>query len=144
MVGASLGLSYSEGGAAEMAGAGPGMFQNVYMQPWAYRRFLETGEFAEETMFVLAFYEASREADPALRGLYEGEVVPSIEVHLKQRDLHESGWGYYAFGSETESAEIIPGTAACYACHREKTALDNVFVQFYPPLRPMLRKAGGD
>ena len=40
MVGASLGLSYSEGGAAEMAGAGPDMFHNVYMQPWAYRRFL--------------------------------------------------------------------------------------------------------
>ena len=35
MVGSSTGLSYATAGAAPVAGAAPGMFHNVYMQPWA-------------------------------------------------------------------------------------------------------------
>ena len=37
MVGSSTGLSYAAPGAAPAAGAAPGMFHNVYIQPWAYR-----------------------------------------------------------------------------------------------------------
>ena len=37
MVGSSTGLSYAVPGAAPAAGAAPGMFHNVYIQPWAYR-----------------------------------------------------------------------------------------------------------
>ena len=120
------------------------MFHNVYMQPWAYEQFVETGEFAEQTMFVLAFYEASRDADPARGGFYEGELSSTMEVHLKKRDLHETGWGFYGFFGTADSAAIMPGEAACYSCHIEKTELDNVFVQFYPPLRRVLPKAGGN
>jgi len=144
MVGASIGLSYAEPGAPTPVSDGPGMFHNVYMQPWAYSHFLETGEFAEETMFVLAFYGASQEADPAQSGFFEGELAPVMEVHLKQRDLHESGWGFYGFSGDAAAADMIVGTAPCYSCHSERTALDNVFVQFYPVLRHMLPDAEGD
>ncbi len=37
-----------------------------------------------------------------------------------------------------ESSAMIPGDAACYSCHAEETALDQVFGQFYPALRHML------
>jgi hypothetical protein len=55
MVGASTGLSYAAPGAAPAAGAAPGMFHNVYMQPWAYREFIKNGVFPEGTLFVLSF-----------------------------------------------------------------------------------------
>ena len=135
MVGASIGLSYSEDAPAPVPGAGPGMFHNIFMQPWAYEHFRETGEFAEETMFILAIYPASREADPAQQGFYEGDLAGAWEVHLKKEGLHESGWAFYGFGGEAASARMIPGEAACYSCHAEKAERDEVFVQFYPPLR---------
>ena len=139
MVGASIGLSYAEDGSFEpvMEGSAPGMFHNVYMQPWAYRHFRDTGEFPEGTMFILAMYAASQNADPARGGWYEEDGFLA-EIHLKQRDLHESGWGFYGYGGGGESSAMIPGDAACYSCHAEETALDQVFVQFYPALRHML------
>src|SRR3989454_8143128 len=61
MVGSSPGLSYAAA-PPPAAGAAPGMFHNVYVQPWAYREFIRTGAFPERTMFVLSFYEASRKS----------------------------------------------------------------------------------
>lgn len=145
MVGASIGLSYAEDGGFEpvMEGSAPGMFHNVYMQPWSYRHFRETGEFPEGTMFILAMYEASQNADPARGGWYEDDGFLA-EIHLKQEGLHESGWGFYGFGGGAESASMIPGEANCYSCHAEETALDNVFVQFYPALRDKLPTEDAD
>jgi hypothetical protein len=31
-------------------------------------------------------------------------------------------------------------TAPCYSCHREQSALDTTFVQFYPTLLPIARQ----
>src|SRR2546426_11528082 len=64
MVGSSTGLSYAAA-PPPAAGAAPGMFHNVYVQPWAYREFVRTGAFPERSMFVLSFYEASRKSAPA-------------------------------------------------------------------------------
>src|SRR6266404_5147531 len=46
MVGASTGLSYAAA-PPPAAGAAPGMFHNVYVQPWAYREFVRTGAFPQ-------------------------------------------------------------------------------------------------
>ena len=35
-------------------------------------------------------------------------------------------------------AELIPGDAACYTCHRDEAAFDHAFVQFYPAMRERL------
>jgi hypothetical protein len=35
-----------------------------------------------------------------------------------------------------------PPTASCYACHREHTAVENTFVQFYPTLLDVARRFG--
>lgn len=134
MVGTSLGLTYNEPGPAPTGDDDLGVFHNVYMQPWAYQHFLDTGEFAEKTMFVLAMSQPTRKAEPALAGFYEGERR-LMEIHLKQEGLHESGWGFYAFSAGAESGSLLPGAVACYSCHAEHTSFDNVFVQFYPPLR---------
>ncbi|HET7295607.1 MAG TPA: cytochrome P460 family protein [Gemmatimonadales bacterium] len=140
MVGSSTGLSYNDG-AGPAPGAAPGMFHNVYMQPWAYRAFLKTGVFPDRTMFVLAFYEPSRKATPARAGFYEGERAPGFEVHLKQAGIDKSGWGFFGFAGGTATATLMPAAAPCYACHAKEAATDNVFTQFYPPLRERLARA---
>src|SRR2546422_1492872 len=108
------------------AGAAPGMFHNVYVQPWAYREFIRTGAFPERTMFVLSFYEASRKSAPARAGFYEGDRMPGIEVHLKQKGIDKTGWGFFGFGDGAAPAMMIPGAAPCYSCHATEAAHDQV------------------
>jgi hypothetical protein len=141
MVGASLGLSYTEPTASRAADENPGMFHNVYMQPWAYSYFQEHAAFAEGTMFVLTMYDASRNADPARGGFYEGDAAPFIEVHLKRAGVDSTGWGFYNFGEGALTASKVPGSADCYSCHAAKADLDHVFIQFYPPIRTRLGDA---
>lgn len=142
LAGTSMGLTYNEPTSLPGPGEPPGRFLNVYMQPWAFERFRETGEFPQGTMFILAGAEPVSKADPARGGFYQGELS-LLEVHLKKEGLHESGWGFYGFaGGRAETAPMIPGEAACYSCHRDEAALDHVFVQFYPPLRD--RPPGAD
>jgi len=140
MVGSSTGLSYAAA-PPPAAGAAPGMFHNVYVQPWAYREFVRTGAFPERTMVVLSFYEASRKSAPARAGFYEGDRMPGIEVHLKQRGIDKTGWGFFGFGDGAAPATMIPGAAPCYSCHATEAAHDQVFTQFYPPLRERLARA---
>jgi hypothetical protein len=135
LAGTSMGLGYTEPSVARGPDE-PGIFLNVYIQPWAYEAFLETGEYPEGTMFVLAMAEPVRKADPARTGVYMGPIS-IMEVHLKQAGLHESGWGFYGFGSDP-SAALIAGEANCYSCHRDEGGHDNTFVQFYPKFRERL------
>ena len=139
MVGASTGLSYAQPQQAAAAGAAPGMFHNVYMQPWAYRYVMQHGQFPENAMFVLTFFESSRKSNPARAGFYEGQRISGFEVHLKRKDVDSTGWGFYGFGSDTSRPQAKqPSALACYSCHSKEAAFDNAFVQFYPALRERL------
>ncbi len=143
MVGASIGLSYSEPVSFQPPAPddSPGTFHNIYMQPWAYDAYRASGEFAEGTMFILAMYPPENDKIPAKGGWYEGDGRLA-EIHLKQKGLHESGWGFYGYGRADDSADLIPAEASCYKCHAEETVQDHVFVQFYPALRDKLKPAG--
>lgn len=139
MVGASTGLSYAKSTTAPVAGGAPGMFHNVYLQPWAYRYVIERGVFPDGAMFVLSFYEPSRKSNPARAGFYEGQRIEGIEVHLKKAGVDSSGWGFFGFSSDTTSTSAkFPHALACYSCHKTEAAFDNAFVQFYPFLRTRL------
>ena len=140
MVGSSTGLSYAAPGAAPAAGAAPGLFHNVYLQPWAYREFMKTGVFPEGSMFVLSFFEASQKATPARAGFYEGDRVPGIEIHLKQKGSDKSGWAFYGFNDSASVGTKLPPSASCYSCHATEAAHDNVFTQFYPFVRDRLAR----
>jgi hypothetical protein len=139
MVGASTGLSYAQPQTPARAGAAPGMFHNIYLQPWAYRYAMEHGRFPDGAMLVMTFYEPSRKSRPARVGFYEGDRVPGVEVHLKKDGIDSTGWAFFGFGSDTTSTSAkIPGAAACYSCHSAEAAFDQAFVQFYPARRERL------
>ena len=143
LAGTSIGLTYTESATPPGAGEPPGDFLNVYLQPWAYAKFMETGEFPQGTMFVLIGSDPVRRVDPARGGFTQGPQS-LLEVHLKWEDLHESGWGFYGFGGGEPTAELIPGDAACYTCHRDEAAFDHAFVQFYPAMRERLGMADAE
>jgi len=137
LAGTSMGLTYAENTRTFAPGEAPGSFLQVYMQPWAYESFMEEGAFPEGTMFILAGSEPVRKADPARGGFYQGDLH-LMEVHLKQDGIDASGWAFYGYGSDAESAEKIPGDASCYTCHAASADHDQVFVQFYPRIRERL------
>lgn len=137
LAGTSMGLTYDEPAGPPEPGEPPGIFLNVYLQPWAHEAFMANGEFPDGTMFVLAGSDPVRKADPARGGFYQGDLS-LMEVHLKKDGIEPTGWAFYGFGGGAESAERIPGEASCYSCHAEKADFDNVFVQFYPEIRERL------
>ncbi len=133
-VGASLGLSYSEGAAER---EGPGAFTNVYIQPEAYRYFMKTGEFPEGTMLPMDIYRPGSRESINQAGYFEKDFL-GMEVAVKDSERYEEGWAYLSFrdrsGGLRESASAFPKDR-CYDCHAEHAATDNVFTQFYPVLQ---------
>ena len=133
-VGASLGLSYSEGAAER---EGPGAFTNVYIQPEAYRYFMETGQFPEGTMLPMDIYRPGSRESINQAGYFEKDFL-GMEVAVKDSERYEEGWAYLSFrdrsGGLRASASAFPKDR-CYDCHAEHAATDNVFTQFYPVLQ---------
>jgi len=130
-VGSNLGISYSEN-----AGKDPN-FKNIYIPRAAADTFKKTGTFPEKTMLVMEVYQPKSDASPAKQGQFEGKFV-GIEVAVKDKDAVAEGWAYYNFigdnGEQKQTAKAF-GKQACWSCHNEHGAKDNVFVQFYPRLR---------
>lgn len=137
LAGTSMGLTYAESPRTFAPGEAPGSFLHVYVQPWAYEAFMESGEFAEGTMFILAGSRPVSKSDPARGGFFQGDLH-LMEVHLKQDGIDPTGWAFFGYGNDDESAEKIPGDASCYTCHTADADHDNVFVQFYPRIRERL------
>ena len=139
--GASIGLGYSEGAkSAATESESPGVFHNVYLQPEAFEEYARTGRFPEKTMFILALHEPRQRESINKRGYFEGGLV-ALEAGVKDHERFKEGWAYFDFGKGglEASARAMP-PESCHACHAEHGADDNVFVQFYPPLR-VLREA---
>jgi len=129
-VGASLGLSYAEGAAPD----GPGEFHHTYLRPASYSEFRRTGEFPEGTVLVLELHEAAQKVAPSRHGLFEGRRV-AVEAAVKDSARFPEGWAYYSFGDGSQATAPAFPRGACFECHRQHAARDNVFVQFYPVLR---------
>ena len=133
-VGASLGLSYNESAGER---EGPGAFTNVYIQPEAYRYFMETGEFPEKTMLPMDVFRPGSRESINQAGYFEKDFA-GMEVAVKDRKRYAAGWAYLSFrdraGGLKPAAAAFP-KASCYDCHAEHAATDNVFTQFYPILQ---------
>jgi hypothetical protein len=137
LAGSSLGLGYSETFAANRD---PGMFHNVYIPRPAYERYLRSGSFPEKTMMVMTLYAAGEKVAPSKQGYFQGDFV-GMEAAVKDSERRPEGWAYYSFtrgmGTLVDSAQPFP-KSACFSCHATHAGKDNVFVQFYPLLRPRM------
>jgi len=139
-----LGMTY---GPTQPAAGEPRFFDNVFVNRESYRAFLTTGRWLDKTMFVLEIRQAEQKASINNGGQTQGARVLAIEAAVKDtaRFGSSGGWAYFDFGGgEAMKAEVaaLPSTERCYACHRDNTAVENTFVQFYPALMDVARRLG--
>jgi hypothetical protein len=118
------------------------MFDNVFVNPEAYRSFLATGNWPDKTVMVLEVREARNKGSINVRGHFQGTGVMDFEVHVKDEARFPGKWAFYSFDSAKGNGTLIPAGAPCYSCHTAHAAVDTTFVQFYPTLLPIARAKG--
>ena len=118
---------------------GHDMFDNVFVNPEAYKVFVATGTWPDKTVFVLEARGAQSRGSINKQGNYQGELM-GMEVHVKDARF-PGNWAFFSFDDGKVSAKI-PATADCYSCHQAHAAVDTTFVQFYPTLLPIAMSKG--
>jgi hypothetical protein len=129
-------MSYSP---AEMQ-MGHHMFDNVFVNPEAYKVFKETGTWPDKTMLVLEGRRAEGKGSINQKGNYQSADIHGFEVHLKDTRL-PGKWAFFMF-MDGKTTKMIPQTEDCYSCHSDHGAVDTTFVQFYPTLMPIAKNKG--
>ncbi len=117
------------------------MFDNVFVNPDAYKSFVEKGTWPDKTMLVLEVRGGEGKGSINQKGSYQGTELMGLEVHVKDEARFPGKWAFFSF-DDTKTAKMIPLTADCYSCHAAHGAVDTTFVQFYPTLLPIARAKG--
>jgi len=119
------------------------MFDNVFVNPEAYRAFIETGTWPDKTIMVLEVRGAEGQGSINKKGNYQGAEVMGLEAHVKDEARFPGKWAFFGFDdNKGKPGKIIPFTANCYSCHTAHAAVDTTFVQFYPTLLPIATGKG--
>jgi hypothetical protein len=125
----------------------PGMedhstFDNLFVNPAAYRSFVDTGTWPDKTVMVLEAREARSKGSINKSGHFQAGGVMDLEFHVKDEARFPGKWAFFSFDPNSGNATLIPQTADCYTCHAAHAAVDTTFVQFYPTLLPIAQKKG--
>jgi hypothetical protein len=143
-----IGMTYDPPVGSPPAGSpsGPG-FGNVFVNPSAYRSFMQTGVWPNGTVFILEGRNSSSEGSINKGGRFQTELA-GIEAEVKDSRFSD-GWAYFNFGGGRglrETAEPLSGNALsrgqCVECHTKNGAVERTFVQFYPTLLEVARAKG--
>jgi hypothetical protein len=152
-VGSNVGLAYREElqklalKAAKQADKQ--LFHNIYINPESYARFRDTNEFPDPTILVMDMF-ASATSEPVTKGSYDGDWMGNlVAVKNSARPPGPDGdttiWAYYTFNRDpAHPTQPVASAAAeekdeCNDCHKSHGLKDNVWVQFYPTLRDLLK-----
>jgi Cytochrome P460 len=124
--------------------AGPHLhFNNMFVNPQAYKAFLATGAWPDKTMLVVEQRDAADmgSKNPNLKGDVQ-DLQTGLAVHVKDEARFPGKWAFFGFQGGKTTATMIPVTAACYSCHAARGAEDTTFVQYYPTLLPTAKSHG--
>ena len=130
-----LGMVYGPAGNSDFNPS----FDNVFVNPAAYKAFLQTGTWPEKTVLILELRGSDSKVSINQAGHVQTDVV-AIEAHVKDARF-PGGWAFFEF-KKSDRAGPVPTTAPCYSCHQQNGAVDTTFVQFYPTLREVAAKKG--
>jgi hypothetical protein len=125
----------------KMSGMDHHMFDNVFVNPEAYKSFVQTGTWPDKTMLVLEGRPGEGKGSINQRGNFQGTETMGVEVHVKDEARFTGKWAFFAFDN-AKTAKMIPTDMVCYSCHSEHAAVDTTFVQFYPTLLPIAKAKG--
>jgi hypothetical protein len=127
-----LGLTY--GPSRSAPGQAPA-FSNVFVNPYAYRAFMQSGKWPDGTMFVLEIRASVDNSAVNAGGRTQGQVR-AIEASVKDsRRYPDGGWAYFSFDGKqgpVDSATPFARSESCYDCHSRHGAVEWTFTQFYP------------
>jgi hypothetical protein len=152
-IGSGLGLTYEEG-------ASGNTFTNVFVNPAAYRGFMNTGRWPDRSVFILEFRASATGVTPNTTGRFQTRLV-GLEAEVKDAKFPD-GWAFYNFRLKAEATQKAGATApagsaalaesaaplagkdvaSCVECHTKSTAVERTFVQFYPTLLDVARAKG--
>lgn len=117
------------------------MFDNVFVNPEAYKAFLETGTWPDKTLLVLEIRVAGSKGSINKNGHFQTTELMGREVHVRDDSRFPGKWAFFGF-DDADTAKQVPTGAACYSCHEQHGAVDTTFVQFYPTLLPLATQKG--
>ncbi len=117
------------------------MFDNVFVNPEAYKSFLEKGTWPDKTMLALEVRGAEGRGSINQKGNFQGTERMGLEIHVKDEARFPGKWAFFGF-DDGKTAKMVPTQAACYSCHSDHAAVDTTFVQFYPTLLPIAKSKG--
>ena len=125
------GMTYSTGGNPQ--------FTNVFVPQWAYREFMGSGRWPDQTMFVVEERTAQSKGSINKDGHFQTDLA-GIAVEVKDARLPDQ-WGYFVYDESSKTSQMNP-KQGCFACHDAHAAVEHTFVQFYPTLKPVAKKFG--
>lgn len=132
-----LGMTYGP-----LASAAEPRFDNVFVNPSAYRSFVETGRWPDGTVLMLEVRAAQSRGSINRGGHFQGDIE-GIEAHVKDEKRFSRKWAFFGFPQKSGISEPPAAeTSSCYTCHEPNGAVDTTFVQFYPTLIPIARAKG--
>jgi len=120
--------------------SGHHMFDNVFVNPEAYKSFVQTGTWPDKTMLVLEVRRAEGKGSINQKGNFQGTLM-GLEVHVKDESHIPGKWGFFGF-DDGKVSKMVPKSADCYSCHASHAGVDTTFVQFYPTLLPIAKSKG--
>jgi hypothetical protein len=123
----------------KMGGMDHSMFDNVFVNPEAYKAFVATGSWPDKTMLVLEARKAGSKASINKNGHFQSGEVMGLEVHVKDKGRFEGGWAFFDADNGV-TGKLLPKEMDCYSCHAQHAAVDTTFVQFYPTLLEIAKK----
>jgi len=115
------------------------MFDNVFVNPEAYRAFLQTGTWPDKTMLVLEGRMAGTKGSINKTGHFQTGEIMGREVHLKDEARFPGKWAFFNSDNGV-TGKLLPREMDCYSCHEQHGAVDTTFVQFYPTLLETAKK----
>ena len=121
--------------------AGHSMFDNVFVNPEAYKVFVATGTWPDGTMLVLEGRMAANKGSINKAGHFQTNDVMMRSVHVKDSRF-DGKWAFFGSDDEGKPTKQIPKEAVCYTCHDQHAAVDTTFVQFYPTLLEVAKSKG--
>ena len=115
-------------------------FNNVFVNPEAYRAYQASGHWPQGTELILENRGAEGAKSINKAGRTQSSELTGLEVHvLDAAHASGDGWAFYSFDNKV-SARPIARPASCYICHEQHAAVDTTFVQFYPTLTDAAEK----
>jgi hypothetical protein len=117
------------------------MLDNVFVDPKAYKAFLNTGAWPDKTVLIKENRFAQSAGTLSKRGQFQ-IGVKNLEIHIKDEARFPGKWAFFVSPDGKADATLKPQSANCYSCHQEHGASDTTFLQFYPTLFGIAKDKG--